>query len=335
MKVLLTGGTGFIGSHTAVALAAAGHEPILLDNFSNSRRETGAKLEQIIGRALPLIEADVRDTETVSRLLKREQIEAVIHFAALKAVAESVEKPLDYYSNNVGGLLSLTEAMERASVRTLVFSSSATVYGEPQCLPIDEDHPTSGVSPYGRTKLMCEDILSDLAASGAGWRVSLLRYFNPVGAHPSGLIGEDPLGTPNNLMPLVVRAAVGDIEKLSVFGTDYPTSDGSAVRDYVHVEDIAEGHVAALNALATGEGRQVYNLGTGKGTSVWELVAAFEAINGLRVGTEASPRRAGDVPAMCAAVGKAGRELGWKASRSISDACADSWRFAVNGRKCA
>lgn len=330
LKVLLTGGTGFIASHTAIALAAAGHEPILLDNFCNSRGETAQRVAEIIGRPVPLINADVRDTLRVSQVLSSESIEAVIHFAALKAVSESVQKPLHYYDNNVGGLMSVLEAMKGTQTRTLVFSSSATVYGEPIELPIDEHHPTSCVSPYGRTKLMCENILTDLSAAEAEWRISILRYFNPVGAHSSGLIGEDPLGLPNNLLPLILRTASDLVNALPVFGTDYSTKDGSAVRDYVHVQDVAEGHVAALAGLTHGDRLQVYNLGTGRGTSVLELVAAFETSTGVRIPTVLAPRREGDVSAVFADPTKAERQLGWKASRTIFDACADSWRFACN-----
>jgi UDP-glucose 4-epimerase len=275
-----------------------------------------------------MIAADVRDESRLRQIFSSEAITAVIHFAALKAVSESVTEPLSYYANNVGGLISLLEAMKATGVRSLVFSSSATVYGEPRKLPIDETQPTSSISPYGRTKLMCENILADLAASNAAWRISILRYFNPVGAHSSGLIGEDPMGIPNNLFPLMLRAANGRYKPLSIFGTDYPTKDGTAIRDYVHVQDVAEGHVAALTKLDHGDPYQVYNLGTGRGTSVLELVAAFEAATGVGVPTVFAPPRAGDVPALFADATKAERQLGWKASRTLSEACADSWRFA-------
>ena len=261
-------------------------------------------------------------------ILVEERIDAVIHFAALKAVADSVADPLSYHANNVGGLITLLEAMDAEDVRTLVFSSSATVYGEPQRLPIDEEHPTRAVNPYGQTKLICENILSDLARADRGWRVSLLRYFNPIGAHPSGLIGEDPTGVPNNLMPLVTRVALGKIDRLQIYGTDYPTPDGTAVRDYIHVVDLAEGHVAALEALGKGETLQLYNLGTGHGTSVMELIAAFEQATGVKVPYVAADRRPGDVAAVYAAAGKAERELGWRATRGLPEMCADSWRFA-------
>lgn len=328
MRTLLTGGCGFIGSHTALALLQAGHEPILLDNFSNSQPMVVERLAYIAGRPFTAIAADVRDVGQVRSILAEQRIDAVIHFAALKAVAESVARPLDYYLNNVGGLLSLVEAMDAEQVRTIVFSSSATVYGEPQALPIDEGHPTKAVNPYGQGKLICEEILADLTRGEAPWRVSILRYFNPVGAHPSGLIGEDPKGIPNNLMPLVTRVAGGKMKKLSVYGSDYPTTDGSAVRDYIHVEDLAEGHVVALEALFNGERLGIYNLGTGRGTSVFELISAFEEATGVEVPHVPADRRPGDVAEIYAATEKAGRELGWRARRGLTEMCVDSWRFA-------
>lgn len=329
MRILLTGGAGYIGSHTALAVLDAGHEPILLDNFSNSVPDVVDRLGEIAGRPLTIINGDVRDLALVRSVLTSENIDAVIHFAASKAVAESVADPLTYYANNVGGTLTVLEAMEAEGVRTFVFSSSATVYGEPQRLPIDEGHPTQAVNPYGQTKLMCENMLADLVRADRGWRVSILRYFNPVGAHSSGLIGEDPTGVPNNLMPLVTRAALGEIDRLSIYGTDYPTPDGSAVRDYIHVVDLARGHVAALEALGEGEPLQLYNLGTGHGTSVLELIGAFEQATGAKVPHVAADRRPGDVAAMYAAVGKAERELGWRATHDVAEMCADSWRFAT------
>lgn len=329
MRILLTGGAGYIGSHTALAVLDAGHEPILLDNFSNSVPDVVDRLGEIAGRPLTIINGDVRDLALVRSVLTSENIDAVIHFAASKAVAESVADPLTYYANNVGGTLTVLEAMEAEGVRTFVFSSSATVYGEPQRLPIDEGHPTQAVNPYGQTKLMCENVLADLVRADRGWRVSILRYFNPVGAHSSGLIGEDPTGVPNNLMPLITRAALGEIDRLSIYGTDYPTPDGSAVRDYIHVVDLARGHVAALEALGEGEPLQLYNLGTGHGTSVLELIGAFEQATGAKVPHVAADRRPGDVAAMYAAVGKAERELGWRATHDVAEMCADSWRFAT------
>jgi UDP-glucose 4-epimerase len=330
MRILLTGGAGYIGSHTALAVLEAGHEPVLLDNFCNSRRSVVERIGTIAGRPLSSIAGDVRDIELLRSVLAAEGIDAVIHFAALKAVADSLADPLAYHSNNVGGTLTLLEAMEAEGVRTIVFSSSATVYGEPQRLPIDEGHPTAPVNPYGQTKLACENMLADLARADRGWRVSLLRYFNPVGAHPSALIGEEPTGIPNNLMPLVTRAARSELDRLQVYGTDYPTPDGTAVRDYIHVADLAEGHVAALEALGGGEPLQLYNLGTGRGTSVMELIAAFERATGATVRYVAADRRPGDVAVVYAEAKKAERELGWRATRGLHEMCADSWRFATS-----
>ena len=327
MRILLTGGCGFIGSHTALAMLSAGHEAILFDNFCNSRREVSDRLAFIAGRPLTTISGDVRDASLVETVLVEQHIDAVVHFAGLKAVAESVAQPLNYYLNNVAGTLALLQAMRETDVKTIVFSSSATVYGEPQILPIDESHPTRAVNPYGQAKLMCEKILADLALSSEPWRVSLLRYFNPVGAHTSGLIGENPKGIPNNLMPLLARVAAGNMEILQVFGTDYPTEDGTAVRDYIHVTDLAEGHVAALEALNGEENFSVYNLGTGRGTSVLEMIAAFEEATGVQVPHVAAGRRPGDVATLYAATEKAERELGWRATRSVAEMCADSWRF--------
>lgn len=328
MRILLTGGCGYIGSHTALALIAARHEPILYDNFSNSAPAVADRIGDLAGRPLTVVAGDVRDMGQLRSVLNEQRIDAVVHFAALKAVAESVSDPLSYHTNNVGGLLTLLGAMDAEHVRTIVFSSSATVYGEPKWLPIDETHPLQAMNPYGQTKLICEHILSDLAGADRGWRVSLLRYFNPVGAHPSGLIGEDPTGVPNNLMPLVTRAASGRMAALQVFGSDYPTADGSAVRDYIHVMDLADGHVAALGALGSGDPLQVYNLGTGRGTSVLELIDAFERANEVKVPTAPAERRPGDAAAVYAAAGKAERDLNWRATRSVTEMCADSWRFA-------
>lgn len=333
MKILLTGGAGFIGSHTALAVHAAGHEPILLDDFSNSSPEVVDRLSELAGRPLMAIHGNICDRELLKSVFAAHPVDAVIHFAAKKSVAESVADPLSYHSNNVGGMLSLLEAMDGAAVRTIVFSSSATVYGDPDFLPISEDHPTRAVNPYGQTKLICENILSDLARTDRAWRVSLLRYFNPVGAHPSGLIGEDPRGTPTNLMPLVTRAARGDGPHLQLFGRDYPTADGTAVRDYVHVVDLAEGHVAALDAIGEGDPLQIFNLGTGRGTSVIELIAAFEEATGQKVPLVDAERRSGDVAMLYAAVDKAERELGWRATRGVKEMCADSWRFAMGNQR--
>jgi len=329
MRILLTGGAGYIGSHTALAVVAAGHEPILLDDFSNSRPDVIDRLSDLAGRAITAIEGDVRNRDLLSSLISSQRIDAVVHFAAKKSVAESVADPLSYYSNNVGGMLNLLGAMDEAGVRNIVFSSSATVYGDPDFLPISEDHPTRAVNPYGETKLICETLLSGLARANRGWRVSLLRYFNPVGSHPSGLIGEDPQGTPTNLMPLIARVATGASPHLEIFGRDYPTRDGTAVRDYVHVVDLAEGHVAALGVLGEGQPLQIFNLGTGRGTSVMELVAAFEEATGQSIPFVDAERRSGDVAQLYASVDKAERELGWRATRSVQEMCADSWRFAA------
>ena len=332
MRILLTGGCGFIGSHTALALLAAGHEPVLLDNFINSDPSVVDRLAAAAGRPLTLVEGDVGHVPLVRSTLADQRIEAVLHFASLKAVAKSVANPLAYHQSCVGGLLALLEAMDAEEVRTLVFSSSATVYGEPRRLPIDENHTTGPLNPYGQAKLICETILSDLATTNSPWRISILRYFNPVGAHPSGLIGEDPKGVPNNLMPLIVRAAAGKMEVLPIFGTDYATPDGTAVRDYIHVVDLAEGHVAALGALANGERYGLYNLGTGRGTTVSNLIAAFENATGTKIPRMAADRRPGDVAEVYAAADKAGRELGWSAKRGLMEMCADSWRFAMRNQ---
>ena len=333
MRILLTGGAGYIGSHTALAVLAAGHDPVLLDDFSNSSPDVVDRLSDLAGRRVEAVRGSVLDRELVATVLSSRDIGAVIHFAARKSVAESVADPLSYHSNNVGGMIALLEAMDAAAVRTIVFSSSATVYGDPDFLPISEDHPTRAVNPYGQTKLICENILSDLARADRGWRVSLLRYFNPVGAHPSGLIGEEPQGQPTNLMPLLVRAALGRLPELQIFGRDYPTADGTAVRDYVHVVDLAEGHVAALAALDQGDALQVFNLGTGRGTSVRELVSAFEQATGQTVPTIDAERRSGDVAQLYASVDKAERELGWRATRGLNEMCEDSWRFATGNRR--
>ena len=326
MKLLLTGGTGYIGSHTAFVLSQAGHEVVLLDNFSNSKQAVLGRLETILGHALPFVQADVRDTAKVTQALQTHGIQAVVHFAGLKAVGESVAQPLNYFANNLQGTLSLLQAMQAAQVHQLVFSSSATVYGEPQYLPLDEQHPTSATNPYGRTKLHIEEMLHDLSASNPAWRIACLRYFNPVGAHDSGLIGEDPNGIPNNLMPFVVQVAAGIRPALQVFGNDYDTPDGTGVRDYIHVMDLAQGHLAALHFLQAQTGWHAINLGTGQGYSVLEMVKAFEAASGKPVAFNIVPRRPGDVASCYAKVDKAQALLNWQASRGLPQMCEDAWR---------
>ncbi len=332
MNILLTGGAGYIGSHVAISLLTAGHTPIIFDNFCNSSPEVSDQLNELAGKPIATVHGDIRDADQLRGLLGSEEVEAVVHLAGLKAVAESVADPLSYYSNNVAGTLALLGAMDATGVRKIVFSSSATVYGEPQYLPIDENHGKQAVNPYGQTKLICENIMSDLAASDARWQVSLLRYFNPVGAHESGLIGEDPTGIPNNLMPLVVRVALGERDCLQIFGDDYPTPDGTAVRDYIHVVDLADGHVAALEALGGTVGAQAYNLGTGRGTSVLELLNTFEQATGAKVNHSMAARRPGDVAILYASAEEAQKKLNWTAQRNIEEMCVDSWRFATRNR---
>lgn len=321
MKILLTGGTGYIGSHTAIVLQQLGHQVLLYDNLSNSTDSVLEKLIQITGQEIRFIRGDVRDTELLRSTLISNNINAVIHFAGLKAVGESVEKPIDYYANNVQGTISLLQTMQSAQVKTIVFSSSATVYGEPQYLPLDESHPTSATNPYGRSKLHIEQMLNDVASSDLGWRIACLRYFNPVGAHESGLIGENPHGVPNNLMPCIAQVAVGQRTELSVFGDDYPTADGTAIRDYIHVMDLAEGHAAALDFLSQTTGWQAINLGTGKGYSVLEMVQAFEKASGREVPYKIVARRAGDVAACYADPKKASKLLNWRAKRTLEEMC--------------
>jgi UDP-glucose 4-epimerase len=328
MRVLVTGGTGYIGSHTCVELIQAGHEIIAFDNLCNSHLAVLERVARITGKRPDFVRGDVRDQDALSAVFDRNRFDAVIHFAGLKAVGESVEKPLDYYDSNVQGALSLCRAMRRAGVGTLVFSSSATVYGNDSTVPIREDAALGPTSPYGHSKWMVERILLDLAASQPGaWRIALLRYFNPVGAHPSGLIGEDPQGIPNNLMPNIAQVATGIRDKLRVFGTDYPTRDGTGVRDFIHVVDLARGHIAALDAIRR-EGRGfTVNLGTGKGFSVLEAVRAFERVSGRSISIERVGRRAGDIAESYADPSLAQRLLGWKASYGLDDMCRDAWRW--------
>jgi UDP-glucose 4-epimerase len=327
MRVLVTGGAGFIGSHTVVSLMEAGHDPVVVDNLSNARRSVLTRIGEIAGRQPEFWDADIRDRDTMGPIASS-GFDACIHFAALKAVGESVEKPMLYYDNNVGGTIALLEVLMDADVNTFVFSSSATVYGNPARLPVTEDMPTGvATNPYGWTKIMMEQVLRDVQDANPHWSVSLLRYFNPVGAHPSGLIGEDPRGTPSNLMPYVARVAAGQLPRLSVFGGDYPTPDGTGVRDYIHVVDLGEGHVAALNTHAGDAGVHTYNLGTGEASSVLEVVKSYEQASGRQIPYEVVERRAGDVAANWADVTRAESVLGWKTTRDLADMCTDSWRW--------
>ena len=329
MRVLVTGGAGYIGSHTVVSLVQAGHEVEVVDSLVNAKAEAVRRVEEITGASVPLHALDLRDRDAVDALLAGGRFDGVVHFAALKAVGESWEQPLAYYDNNLGSTYSLLAAMGRHDVRTLVFSSSATVYGEKAPVPYREDfEPLDAASPYGQTKVMTERILQDVARAEDGWRIALLRYFNPVGAHPSGRIGEDPQGVPNNLVPFIAQVAVGRRERLSVFGGDYPTSDGTCERDYIHVDDVAAGHVRALDVVADAEpGVGVWNLGAGQGTSVLEMLHAFERAVGREIPHEVVGRREGDLPAFWADTTKAEAELGWRATRSIDDMCRDTWRW--------
>jgi len=323
--VLVTGGAGYIGSHTVLRLLEDGYPVLVLDNLSNSGRESLRRVEEITGAKAPLVEGDIRDQALLARLFEENDIGSVIHFAGLKAVGESVSQPMRYYDCNVVGSLRLLEAMERAGVKTLVFSSSATVYGDPASVPIREDFPLSATNPYGATKLHIEDMLRDLHISDGGWCIALLRYFNPVGAHESGLIGEDPTGIPSNLLPYIAQVAVGKRDRLSVFGGDYPTPDGTGVRDYIHVMDLAQGHLDALRSLQD-EGRLLtINLGTGQGYSVLEMVEAFAKAAGRKIPYEVMARRPGDVASCYADPEQAEQVLGWKALRSVDDMCRDHW----------
>lgn len=324
-KYLVTGGLGYIGSHTCVELLEAGHQVVVADNLSNSKMAVLGRIGEICGHQPEFVQADIRDRQAMSGILNG--CEAVIHFAGLKAVGESVDKPLLYYRNNVEGSIALFEAMADAGVKTIVFSSSATVYGDPLQVPICEDAPLSVTNPYGRSKLMIEDILRDVAKADSSWNIALLRYFNPVGAHQSGRIGEDPNGIPNNLMPYVAQVAVGKLECLSVFGDDYATPDGTGVRDYIHVVDLAKGHLAALAALEREGGLLTVNLGTGRGYSVLDMVRAFEAASGRKIAYRIAPRRAGDVAQCYADPTLAQRLLGWQAEKDLADMCADAWRW--------
>jgi len=325
--ILITGGTGYIGSHACVALAQAGREVLLLDNLSNSLAEVADRLAHICAARPLLITGDIRDGALLDEVFARHPITAVMHFAGLKAVGESNQKPVEYYDNNVGGTLQLLAAMRRAGIKTLVFSSSATVYGDAASMPVREDFPRSATNPYGRSKLMIEDILADVHAAEPDWRIARLRYFNPVGAHDSGLIGEAPQGTPNNLMPYVAQVAAGQRPALNVWGGDWPTPDGTGVRDYIHVMDLAEGHVAALDYLERTGGMVTVNLGTGRGHSVLEMVRAFERASGRPVPYNVAPRRQGDIAQCWADTHLAKQLLGWQATRDIDTMCTDAWRW--------
>ena len=328
--ILITGGTGYIGSHTAAELMAAGYDVLIVDNLCNSRIAVVERIAAIAGRTPHFVQADVRDPAAMRSLFAQHRFAAVVHFAGLKAVGESVAKPLAYYDNNVSGILVLAKVMVEAGVRKLAFSSSATVYGDPHAVPIREDFPLAATNPYGRSKLMIEEILRDLARSDPAWCIALLRYFNPVGAHSSGLIGEDPLGVPNNLMPFAAQVAAGRHAQLSVFGGDYPTPDGTGVRDYIHVVDLALGHVAALRTLAERPGVLTVNLGTGRGYSVLEVVRALSAASRRPVPYRIVDRRPGDI-AQCYADSTLARQmLGWQATRGIDEMCADTWRWQCN-----
>jgi len=325
--ILVTGGAGYIGSHTCVLLLEAGYDVVVVDNLCNSKSDSLSRVEVMTGRAIQFHLADLRDGEAVKNLFDHEQIDAVIHFAGLKAVGESTQIPLDYYQNNVGGTANLLEEMNRHGVKDIVFSSSCTVYGAPETLPLREDFPLQAMSPYGQTKLTIEYMLKDLAASDPDWNISILRYFNPVGAHPGGEIGEDPLGIPNNLLPYVTQVAVGALEQLSVWGDDYDTPDGTCIRDYIHVMDLAAAHLSALKKLQENPGIIIHNIGTGRGYSVLEVVHGFERATGQKIPYRIAARRPGDVPAVYADPARAERELGWKPELDLDDICRDAWNW--------
>ncbi|CAM3809733.1 UDP-glucose 4-epimerase GalE [Polynucleobacter antarcticus] len=332
MNILLTGGMGYIGSHTATLLATAGHQVHIYDNLCNSNIETLARIKKITSKDIAFTHADIRDTKKLTQVLQDENIDAVIHLAGLKAVGESSKNPIDYYANNVQGSISLIQAMQASNIKTLVFSSSATVYGDPVYLPYDEDHPTSPTNPYGQNKLHIEEMLQDLAVSDAAWKIACLRYFNPVGAHESGLIGEDPNGIPNNLMPVIGQVVTGKLSSLNIFGDDYDTPDGTGKRDYIHVVDLAEGHLASLNWLNSHAGCHAFNLGSGDSYSVLELLHHFEAASGQNIPYQIVGRRLGDLPEYYAKADKAQSLLGWKAKRGLAEICSSSWLWIKNTR---
>lgn len=333
MEILVTGGAGYIGSHTCIELLNAGYQVIVVDNLTNSKKEALNRVEEISGKSLKFYQLDLLDKEGLDQVFTENKIKAVIHFAGLKAVGESTEIPLKYYQNNITGTLNLCEVMEDHKVKKLVFSSSATVYGDPKSLPIKEDFPLSVTNPYGRTKLMVENILKDIHKADPDWSISLLRYFNPIGAHKSARIGEDPQGIPNNLMPYITQVVSGKMEKLNIFGDDYDTHDGTGVRDYIHVVDLAKGHIKALAKILEDKGLDIYNLGTGKGYSVLDIVTSFEEATGRKVEYEIVDRRPGDIAACYADPSKAYRELGWKAEKDIVDMCRDSWKWQEKNPK--
>ena len=331
MKILVTGGAGFIGSHTLIELVEAGHAPVVVDNLSNSSPKAIERVEKIVGKTIPFYNVDIRDREGLEKVFAENTFDCCIHFAGLKAVGESVQKPWEYYENNIGGTLVLVDVMRKHGCKNIIFSSSATVYGAPETMPITEDCPKGTVTnPYGWTKYMLEQVLSDIQKADPEWNVVLLRYFNPIGAHKSGTIGEDPNGIPNNLMPYITQVAVGKLPQLGVFGNDYPTHDGTGVRDYIHVVDLAKGHVCAIQAIAKKCGLGIYNLGTGQGYSVLDLVKAFEAATGVKVPYVIKPRRSGDVAECWSDPSKAAKELGWKAQYGVQEMCEDAWRWQKN-----
>ena len=328
MKILVTGGAGYIGSHTVVELQGAGYNVVVVDNLANASEKVIGRVENITGKKVPFYKADIRDRVALEEIFEKEKIDAVIHFAGLKAVGESVSKPWEYYENNISGTLTLVDVMRKNNVKNIIFSSSATVYGDPAFVPITEECPKGQcTNPYGWTKSMLEQVLTDIQKADPQWNVVLLRYFNPIGAHKSGTIGENPNGIPNNLMPYITQVAVGKLKSLNVFGNDYDTPDGTGVRDYIHVADLATGHVKALKKLEPGSGLNIYNLGTGVGYSVLDIVKNFEAATGVTIPYEIKGRRAGDIATCYSSADKAYRELGWKAQYDIKDMCADSWKW--------
>lgn len=333
MKILVTGGAGYIGSHTCVELLNAGYEVVVIDNLSNSKKESIKRVKEITGKDLKFYKVDLLDKEAVENVFNKEKIDAVIHFAGLKAVGESVKKPLEYYHNNLTGTFILCEVMKRHNVKNMVFSSSATVYGNPKTVPIREDFPLSVTNPYGRTKLILEDVLRDIQKSDPEWNIIMLRYFNPIGAHESGKIGEDPNGVPNNLVPYVTQVAIGKLDYLGVFGDDYDTYDGTGVRDYIHVVDLSIGHIKALEKLKSNPGIAVYNIGTGRGYSVFDVIKSFEKVCKVNIPYKVLPRRDGDIAVCYADTHKAYKELGFKAKYDLARMCEDSWRWQRNNPK--